>query len=172
LQSWQQNAGDVLAKIDHINPTFWRGNAFVKNVILMTSWQEGQRMAEQELTKADWIPSFKGMEKDGTHDVFCPFRGNKMVLIHGLMDGEWDKDQNEQDVHAEVTGQDKPENPIFDVDLLLEPDVEDLAAGELVPTKYEAYLIVDEASGGNTPQHKSHISRTTHVLMNLVEALP
>jgi hypothetical protein len=42
LQSWRHSAGDVSAKIDHIDPASWRGNIKVKNVVLMTCWQEGR----------------------------------------------------------------------------------------------------------------------------------
>ena len=69
LQSWRHNAGDVSAKIDHINPASWKGNVKVKNVVLMTCWQEGRRIAEHELSKACWVPPFEEMEKDGTHDI-------------------------------------------------------------------------------------------------------
>ena len=65
----------------------------MENVVLMTCWQEGQQVVEHELSKACWVPPFKEMEMDGMHDMFCPFGQNKMVLIHGLMDGECDKVQ-------------------------------------------------------------------------------
>jgi hypothetical protein len=88
LQSWQQQAGDVFTKVDHINPASWRGDVSVKPVVLTTSWYEGRHCAEDELNEAGWEAPFEQMVGDGGHDMLCLFGNGKMVLIDGLMDGE------------------------------------------------------------------------------------
>jgi hypothetical protein len=109
------------------------------------------------------VPPFEEMEKDGTHDMFCPFGQNRMVLIHGLMDGERDEDEDESDLTPDVIIP-PPSDLGIDPDAMFEPDAEDLAAAELASLKdtslkHEAYLIVNKQSGGNTPQHKSSVLR-------------
>ena len=52
LQSWQKQAGNVSAKVDHINPASWRGDVSVKNVVLKTCWFQGRCCAEKELKEA------------------------------------------------------------------------------------------------------------------------
>ena len=46
MKTWAEEAGDISAKLDHISPHSWRGDATVKNVVLLTCWTEGQRIAE------------------------------------------------------------------------------------------------------------------------------
>jgi hypothetical protein len=88
LRPWQENAGDVSAKVDHINPASWRGNVSVENVILLTSWEEGRRAAEEELRIAGLPAPFSDMDRCGGFDMFSPFGKGRMVLIGGLMEGE------------------------------------------------------------------------------------
>jgi hypothetical protein len=73
LQSWQEQAGDISAKVDHINPASWRGNVFVKNVSLTTCWYGGRCCAEEELANAGWEAPFKGMVNGEGYDMLCPF---------------------------------------------------------------------------------------------------
>ena len=44
------------AKIDHINPASWKGDVYVKNIVILTSWEEGCRLASEELEEVDYIP--------------------------------------------------------------------------------------------------------------------
>ncbi|KZP32677.1 hypothetical protein FIBSPDRAFT_722568, partial [Athelia psychrophila] len=41
FKTWRDEAGDISAKIDHINPASWEGDVRVKNVVLLTCWEEG-----------------------------------------------------------------------------------------------------------------------------------
>jgi hypothetical protein len=112
------------------------------------------------------VPPFEEMEKDGTHDMFCPFGQNRMILIHGLMDGERDEDEDETDLTPDVIIL-PPSDLDVDPDAMFEPDAKDLAAKDLAAAelaslkhtslKHEAYLITDKESGGNTRQHKSSV---------------
>ncbi|KIM71403.1 hypothetical protein PILCRDRAFT_82813, partial [Piloderma croceum F 1598] len=43
LKNWRDEAGDISAKVDHINPASWKGNVKVKDVVLLTCWEEGRR---------------------------------------------------------------------------------------------------------------------------------
>jgi|SRR5882762_11391063 len=89
--------------------------------------------------------------------MFCPFGQNRMVLIHRLMDRERNEDEDKSDLTPDVIIP-PPSDLGVDLDAMFEPDAEDLAAAELASLKdtslkHEAYLIVDEESGSNTPQH-------------------
>jgi hypothetical protein len=104
------------------------------------------------------------MVGDGGHDMLCLFGNGKMVLIDGLMDGEWDEDEEETDIQiVEPTAEGEATTVLqADPDLPFEPDAEDLAADKLphqdsIADKYGAYLVVDADIGGNTNQHKSSI---------------
>ena len=61
LQSWPEQAGDVSAKDDHINPASWCGDVSAKNVVLKTCWFAGHCCAEKELKEAGWETPFEQM---------------------------------------------------------------------------------------------------------------
>jgi hypothetical protein len=69
---WQDVAGDVSAKIDHISPHSWQGDVHVANVSCKTTWFGGRRIAERELLEAGWEPPFKSMEETGGVQYFLP----------------------------------------------------------------------------------------------------
>ncbi|KZP10387.1 hypothetical protein FIBSPDRAFT_700742, partial [Athelia psychrophila] len=49
LKAWREQAGDLSARVDHINPASWGGDARVRGVVLLTCWEEGRRIATAEL---------------------------------------------------------------------------------------------------------------------------
>jgi hypothetical protein len=113
---------------------------------------------------ANWTPPFDEMERHGAHDIFCPFGGNKMVLMDGLTDGEHDEDEDETDVRVQNIAPENLDFPAVDPELAFEPDAEDLAGVELAnrdveSKKHEAFIIVDADTGGNTLQHRSTVLR-------------
>jgi hypothetical protein len=164
LKTWQQEAGDVSAKLDHINPRSWRGDVAVKNVVLLTCWTDGRRVAETQLSEAGWTPPYDEMEKGEGFDMFCPFGKKRMVLLDGLMEGERNEDEEEMDIRPpEEELNAEHANPIpTNTEIQDEPDIEDMAAEECTrleteSPKHEAYLIVDAELGGRTSQHKSSV---------------
>jgi hypothetical protein len=166
LQSWQQQAGDVYAKFNHINPASWWGDVSVKPIVLTTSWYEGCHCAEDKLNEVGWEAPFDQMVGGGGHDMLCLFGNGKMVLIDSLMDGERDENEEETDIQiVEPTVEGKATTILHaDPDLLFEPDAEDLTADELshqdsTADTYRAYLVVDTDMGRNTNQHKLSILR-------------
>ena len=44
MKTWCDEAGDIFAKLDHINPASWHGNVAVKSVVLLTCWENGRSM--------------------------------------------------------------------------------------------------------------------------------
>jgi hypothetical protein len=167
MKTWIEEAGDISAKLDHISPRSWRGDVAVKNIVLLTCWSEGRRVAESQLLHAGWVAPFSEMEKGEGFDMFCPFGVKKMVLMDGLTDGERNEDDDEIDVRLPEPGASSDERPrpiSTDGDALDEPDLEDMAAEELTHLdtscpKHEAYLIIDGDTGGSTSKHKSSILR-------------
>jgi hypothetical protein len=165
MKTWAEEPGDVSAKLDHISPPSWRGDVAVKNVVLLTCWSEGRRIAESQLLHVGWPAPFGEMEKAGDFDIFCPFGKKKMVLMDGLADGERNKDDDELDVdlpEPAAPSDEQPQPISADIDALEEPDLEDMAAEELSRLdtscpKHEAYLVIDGDTGGSTSKHKSSI---------------
>jgi hypothetical protein len=102
MRNWRDDAGDTSTKYDHINPASWCGNVRVKDVVLLTSWTSGQRVAEQELQEANFPVPFTKMERSGNVDMLCPFGDGRLILINGLSEGEREEDEDEQDVPIQV----------------------------------------------------------------------
>jgi hypothetical protein len=88
IRNWHDDPGDISTKYDHINPASWRGNVYVKDVVLLTSWTSGWRAAEQELQAANFPVPFTEMKRSGNIDMLCPFGDGKVILINGLSEGE------------------------------------------------------------------------------------
>jgi hypothetical protein len=100
---WQDAAGDVSAKIDHITPRSWQGDVRVANVSCRTTWFEGRQAAEHELREAGWEPPFQLMQDAGGFSIFCPFGKNELVLVGGQshwQTEERDEDDEDRDVSA------------------------------------------------------------------------
>jgi hypothetical protein len=163
LRPWRENAGDVSAKVDHINPASWRGDVSVKNVVPLTSWEGGRRAAEKELEMAGISAPFADMDKGEGFDMFCPFGKGKIVLMNGLSEGERNEDEEEQD-NAPPPSSDSAapgsEGCIPDT-----PDLEDLALTEILcqdsqsTLPFEAYIDVNPGSDKDSRQHKSAVLR-------------
>ena len=83
-----------------------------------------------------------------------------VIMDEKIGPGERDQDEEEQDIHPPIL--DNTEHNPIPQD---EADIKDMAREELScleydgssQKKYEAYLVVDAESGGNTYQHKSSI---------------
>jgi len=178
LKTWRDEAGDVSAKIDHINPASWKGDVYVKNVVILTSWEEGRRLVSEELEEADYIPPFDNMDAGVGYDIFCPFGGGRKVLLDGLTVGERDEDEDEMDIQpiAPPTTKDTPNtthalpspdhleaDSIGDqLESLAEEGLERLAALAAEPVtkiKPAAYVQVHSSSGKIVEQHKSSVCR-------------
>ena len=90
-----------------------------------------------------------------------------MVLMDGLTEGERNEDDEETDIRPPATGTTASEQPHpmhEDSNIEYEPDLKDMAAEEWIRQeakgqKLEAYVVVDEDSGGNISQHKSSVLR-------------
>lgn len=177
LPVWQDTAGDVSAKIDHISARSWEGDTRVKNVSIKTTWIDGRGIAEGELAAADWEAPFESMEHAGGFSIYCPITPKKMVLLDAPSPEEREEDDDEGDNRSTDNSTNAtPENPASEADIL--PDFEDLAdeaISGLTATKkpYEAYLPIDTAAGAeSTPktQHKSTILRILSGKFSIAES--
>jgi hypothetical protein len=163
IRNWRDDPGNTSSKFDHINPESWRGNVYVKDVVILTSWTSGRRLAEQELKVANFPVPFGEMEGSGNIDMLRPFGDGKVVLLNGLSEEERDEDEDEQDVPALVgadglrnksdTSETNPDGH--------QPDIEDTASELLqqVPQSYNPYIEIDYGSGKSVRQHKSTVCR-------------
>ncbi|KAJ7601800.1 hypothetical protein DFH06DRAFT_1024845 [Mycena polygramma] len=130
LPVWQDVAGDVSAKIDHINATSWKGDVHVKNVSSRTTWMSGRGLAEGALLAAGLEPPFASMEAKGGYSIFCPFGKNKIVLINPPSPGERDEDDDECDAGraTDLASTTVPlPNSTTDSDAPFLPDLDDMA---------------------------------------------
>ncbi|KAK6977813.1 hypothetical protein R3P38DRAFT_2809893 [Favolaschia claudopus] len=162
---WEEVAGDVSTKIDHISPRSWIGDVRVANVSCKSSWFAGRQEAERELSQAGWDPPFKSMESTGGFSIFCPFGKNEVVLLGSRQDGERDEDDEDRDIPTEnpsgnsgipgVGGESTSDDALL-------PDLDDIAQETVVniqeTTKIppEPYLTV---TGSTIKQHKATILR-------------
>jgi len=48
LPAFSKDSTELPDNVDHIKPASWRGDVTVRNVILLTCWNRGRRMAENE----------------------------------------------------------------------------------------------------------------------------
>jgi len=72
LPAIEDGNGNVLAKVDHINPHSWRGDVRLANVLPVTSWNSGRQMIESEHTLTGIHAKLEELEKNG-YDMTFPF---------------------------------------------------------------------------------------------------
>ena len=120
----QGDAMDISSKYDHLNPWSWKGDVHVNQVVLVGSWNEGRRVAEEELEVGGVDSPFIQMQREGGYGILCPFGNNKIVLVDGLRGDERDEGEDERDVPA-VIGDGAP--VVEDEAEGLQPDLDDLA---------------------------------------------
>jgi hypothetical protein len=161
---WQDAAGDVSAKIDHITPRSWQGDVRVANVSCRTTWFEGRRAAERELGEAGWEPPFQSMQDAGGFSIFCPFGKNELVLVGDRsrwQTEERDEDDEDRDIPAPTASTPAEPPALADSDAPFLPDLEDAAQEAVVNFEpaakpREPYLAI---TGSTAKQHKSSILR-------------
>ena len=95
MKTWCDEAGDISAKLNHINLASWHGNVAVKSVVLLTCWENGHSMTVRELKALGYPTPFEDMDKGEGFDMFCPFRNNNMVLLSTPTKGERKEDEEE-----------------------------------------------------------------------------
>lgn len=169
LKTWRDEAGDISAKVDHINPASWKGNVKVKDVVLLTCWEEGRRVAIEELKSHGYPSPFDKMDKGEGFDMFCPFGNHKMVLLDGLTDGEREEEDEEIEMATPSTAADESaatqSQPPDNSTNVTSDDLEDLAHNELSQLtgdktpKYDPYITVTTLTGKSVTQHKSSVCR-------------
>lgn len=138
----QGDAMDISSKYDHLNPRSWKGDVCVNQVVLVGSWNEGRRVAEEELEVGGVDSPFIRMQQEGGYGILRPFGNNKVVLVDGLRGDERDEGEDERDVPA-VIGDDAP--VVEDDAEGLQPDLDDLAG------IVEASNLMDECTPGPSP---------------------
>jgi hypothetical protein len=150
---------EITNQYDHLNPSAFTGDLQVSSVVLLGSWNEGRRLAEEELEQFGINPPFSMMEKDGGYDILCPLGQNKIVLVGGLDSGERDETDEERDDAAEATNA-----PLTDLVENDEPDMDDLATvAELEDSSrnkaQDAYITIDADNVSSKSVHKASILR-------------
>ncbi len=78
LPAIEDGNGDIIAKVDHINPASWKGDARVSNVPPITAWNEGRTVVEKAFSDLQVARCFEEMERIGA-DLYFPF-GNGVEL--------------------------------------------------------------------------------------------
>lgn len=176
IRNWRDDPGNTSSKYDHISPTSWRGNVYVKDIVILTSWTSGRHLAEQELQAANFPVPFEEMERSRSVDMLCPFGDGQVVLINGLSEGEREEDEDEQEsdvpatASAPVHGFPNVTNPSktnHEDSEILQPDIEDMASELLqqpsqpvhLRHSYNPYVEIDSGNGKCIRQHKSTVCR-------------
>ena len=91
LPAIEDGNGNVLAKVDHINPDSWKGDVRLASVLPVTSWNSGRQMVEFEHAITGIRAKLEELEKNG-HDMTFPF---------GTEDIEDDKSEDSDDDTAD-----------------------------------------------------------------------
>jgi hypothetical protein len=142
--------GDVLAKVDHINPNSWEGDVHVANVSLVTSWNLGRKMVESEFPNhqdQNKIASLlAGLDRD-RFDMSAPF-GTELEDEEPPEDEEEDENgvKDNEDEAIRECGTGNLEQPIFGVGEGPLLDLEDHAAIEVNRDgkgKFDPFIDVD-----------------------------
>ncbi|KIM34749.1 hypothetical protein M413DRAFT_22994 [Hebeloma cylindrosporum] len=137
----QGDTMDISSKYDHLNPRSWKGDVHVNQVVLVGSWNEGCRVAEEQLKAGGVDPLFIRMQREGGYGILCPFGNYKVVLVDGLQADERDEGEDERDVPA-IIGDNSA--PVAEGDIeSLQPDLDDLAG------IVEASNLADEHTPGD-----------------------
>jgi hypothetical protein len=154
---------EITSQYDHLNPSAFTGDLRVSSVVLSGSWNEGRRIAEEELKEVGIDPPFQQMEADGGYDILCPLGEGKIVLVGDLEPGERDETEEEQDDPRMLDAVSHP--PVPDTsDDAIHPDLDDLAAAadftaSSPASAVEAYVAIDPKNPSSKPVHKSSILR-------------
>lgn len=186
LKTWRDEAGDLSAQVDHINPKTWKGDVKVQGVVILTCWEDGRRTATAELSALGYPAPFEAMDSGDGFDIFCPFGQNNMVLLGRPTEGEQEEDAEEIAMSNEArstnawwdTTPDELVAPIRAPEVDPEAPstaalLEDLATQELSrmsasvdpaatatsKPKHEAYVLMNSSSGKEVQQHKSSVCR-------------
>lgn len=152
---------EITSKYDHLNPAAFTGNLNVSSVVLLSSWNEGRRIAENDLQTFGHTAPFAKMEQEGGYDILCPFGKGKIILVGGLQFGERDETEEEFDYPAApVAGDILTTEPL---DSEIEPDLDDLAGVadiSAATTKSPlAYIPINSDDSSSKPIHKSSVLR-------------
>jgi hypothetical protein len=167
LKTWRDEAGDISAKIDHINPASWKGDVRVKNIVLLTCWEGGRHLATQELAHAGYEPPFKAMDVGQGFDMFCPFGNGNMVLLGRATEGERKEDEEEiamataRQISSEPTDSSLQPTLPAETRACTSDDIEELAemellqfnAGMRVVPKHDACVLVNSQNGISVQQY-------------------
>ncbi|KAF8198428.1 hypothetical protein BJ912DRAFT_1074363 [Pholiota molesta] len=153
---------EITSAYDHLNPSAFTGDLRVSSVVLLGSWTEGRRVAEQELRHAGIDPPFAMMEEDGGYDILCPLGENKIVLVGGLETGE--RHETEEECEGPMDAAVNVPTPLNDLLIDPQPDMDDLtSAADIIDSGStnvpQAYVPIDFANPSSKPVHKSSILR-------------
>ncbi|KZT31017.1 hypothetical protein SISSUDRAFT_1038752, partial [Sistotremastrum suecicum HHB10207 ss-3] len=148
------------------------GDVHVKNAVVRSPWREGRRESENVLKEAGLTPPFAEMEKMGGFSIYCPFGGNKMVIISDIkQEDEVDEDEDENDVGAPNLVPPPVPDPIakhapaitaenvsdLEEALSAQPDIEDKAEEMLNSAKKKNPWIIMDPSDPSKRIHKSSV---------------
>ncbi|KAJ7808365.1 hypothetical protein B0H14DRAFT_2608947 [Mycena olivaceomarginata] len=88
LPALSRDSTQLSDKADHIKPPSWRGDVAVENVTLLTSWNRGRRLVEDEFSSL--TDAFHSLDAASNIDILAPLG---TLLVHV----ELDPDDNEND---------------------------------------------------------------------------
>ncbi|KAF9473610.1 hypothetical protein BDN70DRAFT_937308 [Pholiota conissans] len=156
---------EITSKYDHLNPATFTGDLSVGSVVLLGSWNDGRRLAEEDLRSFGIAPPFEQMEVKGGYDMLCPFGNGNMVLVGDTLEsGERNETAEERDEPITPTST----NPLLTTDPVdndaLNPDLDDLAnmadaSANSTSGPPPAYVQVDSNNPSSKSIHKSSILR-------------
>jgi len=149
LPAIEDGNGDILAKVDHINPDSWKGNVRLVNVLPVTSWNSGHQMVESEHSATGIHTKLEELERNG-YDMAFPF-GTDADINDEKSEGESELEDDDQGpiqaglTESEVTA--VLEQPVFRVGEGPLLDLEDHAAIESNCAEKQSFYPFVEING-------------------------
>ena len=159
LKAASEQGAETSQKLDHINPASWKGNLYVKNVVLRRCWSKGREDALKELQDAGVNYNFDEMEARGC-SMTCPLKMGQVVGIGAKSSVDEVEDEEDDIPETFIPASDT----VINIRLPLEdhitdiPELDELAAAQL-ERKYEAWVKIDPDDENSKLQHKSTVMR-------------
>lgn len=123
LPALTRESQELPEKSDHIKPASWRGDVAVKPITLLTSWNRGRRLVEEECTFTSEI--LRNLDTKPGIDILSPFG---VLLINMTLESDDNEDDDNNIFPAVETEAITP--PTESTRMVLSPEIEDAFADE------------------------------------------
>ncbi|KAH7907202.1 hypothetical protein BJ138DRAFT_1104514 [Hygrophoropsis aurantiaca] len=156
LPALEDTTSDLSSKVDHINPSSWKGDVRVSSVLPITAWNEGSKLIEERWIDLDIQAALDRLSEQPEVDMLFPHGRNRGSANRTEEDAEEDEPEDDDDGDARESQIEPEIRPLTD-DLASEMDLEDHLAIEEAQANPNAFCPFIEIEG--KPVYKAKILR-------------